>query len=83
MPQNEQGKAASSKPNKGQDENLHSVTTPTGETIQVTQRDWKENYRGVEGYHRTDGDDDADDGTEAEAVAPPQPVNQPQGEPTA
>jgi hypothetical protein len=75
MPKNEKAEAASSKPNRGQDEILHTVTTPTGETIQVTQRDWKENYRGVEGYTRNDAENEPeavpaveDDG---EGSAPP------------
>jgi hypothetical protein len=33
---------------------MHTMETPTGETVEVSQRDWKENYRGVEGYRRVD-----------------------------
>jgi hypothetical protein len=51
---NEKADTARSKPNRGQDEVMHTMETPTGETVEVSQRDWKENYRGVEGYRRVD-----------------------------
>jgi len=55
------------KPNKGQDEVLHTIQMPDGSDVrQVTQREWRETYRDL-GYIR---EPDEDEGTEtAETVA--------------
>lgn len=64
---NEKAEAARTKPNHGQDEVMHKMETPTGETVEVSQREWKENYQGVEGYRRVDGNA-PDEGAEAPPV---------------
>ena len=56
-----QSATAKAKPNKGQDEVMHEITSPDGtEVISVTQREWRETYRDL-GYTR-----DADDVTPEE-----------------
>lgn len=50
---NEKGKVASSKPNHGQDEVVHTFTAPDGTQVQGTQREWREQYRDA-GYTRAD-----------------------------
>jgi hypothetical protein len=46
-----------SKPNRGQDENLHTLLAPDGTTIQATQREFKDTYRD-QGYVHADPEDD-------------------------
>ena len=61
---------AASKPNRGQDEKLHTIQAPDGTRLDVTQREWKETYRG-QGYTRVDDDgDEAPDVPEAPEVTP-------------
>jgi len=55
------------KPNKGQDEVLHTITSADGlEILRVTQREWRETYRDL-GYTRTDDEDEATPDETAEA----------------
>lgn len=61
---------ASSKPNKGQDENLHTFVAPDGSQVEQTQR-WFRTEGKAAGY--TALDDDADDGAEAPGDAPVEP----------
>jgi hypothetical protein len=52
------GQTQRNAPNRGQDEVLHTITSADGsETLEVTQREWKETYRD-QGYVRVDETDE-------------------------
>lgn len=48
-----QGDAARNKPNKGQDENIHTFVAPDGSTIQATMRQFRNELRD-QGYVKQD-----------------------------
>ncbi len=58
-----QGETARTKPNKGQDENLHTfVNAATGETREATQREFRDTLRD-QGFTKQEDATEADDTT--------------------
>lgn len=52
-----QSEASRTKPNRGQDEKVHTLLAPDGTTIEATQREFRDTYR-AQGYVHADPQDD-------------------------